>query len=128
MDKKCSVCKQLRPIEEYNNDTTRNDGKQSSCKYCNRGAQKRYRNKKRSEVQDIKDKTPCFDCGIQYPYYVMQFDHLPEFEKKFNIAKQINSATRKQLFAEMEKCEVVCANCHAERSWNRQIAGKGNSE
>lgn len=61
---------------------------------------------------------PCMDCGIQYPPYVMQFDHRPDETKKFNLAKM---ATRglEVIKAEIAKCDLVCANCHAERSWQR---------
>ena len=65
----------------------------------------------------MKDR-PCADCGIQYPSWVMQFDHV-RGEKKFDIA-QASSASEKRLLEEIAKCEVVCANCHAERTYDRK--------
>lgn len=62
---------------------------------------------------------PCTDCGVQYPPYVMQFDHIG-VDKVLNISamrrKKMNFAL---IEAEIAKCEVVCANCHAERSHSR---------
>jgi len=58
---------------------------------------------------------PCFDCGIQYSPWVMQFDHINPFQKKFTIADMINGSLE-DLKKEISKCQVVCANCHAERT------------
>lgn len=77
----------------------------------------------RSIVQAAKD-VPCTDCGIQYPYYVMQFDHTGD--KNFTIgvyARQALGAQR--LIEEIAKCEVVCANCHAERTYQRRQSADG---
>ena len=50
----------------------------------------------------------------------MQFDHLRD--KKYHISTLVNSNNFKKLEAELEKCEVVCANCHAERTFQRGVA------
>jgi hypothetical protein len=55
---------------------------------------------------------------VQYPYYVMQFDHLGD--KEFTIGLSVRrSVGYKRLMSEIAKCEVVCANCHAERTFQR---------
>ena len=46
----------------------------------------------------------------------MQFDHLKD--KLFNIGENM-LVSLKRLKDEVDKCEVVCANCHAARSWHR---------
>ena len=67
-------------------------------------------------IQSKKDK-PCTDCNIKYPYYVMQFDHLGD--KLFNINAKRSHTNFKLVEEEISKCEVVCANCHAIRTFNR---------
>lgn len=72
-------------------------------------------------VYDLKNKTPCTDCGIQYPYYVTDFDHVGEKGVKKNIiSKLINSGSTKQVKEEIAKCELVCSNCHRIRTYNRR--------
>ena len=63
---------------------------------------------------------PCVDCG-ETDIIVLQFDHLPEFEKKFEIAKAITSSGRAwtSIILEIAKCEVVCANDHSRRTAKR---------
>lgn len=63
--------------------------------------------------------TPCADCKIQYPYYVMDFDHI-RGEKKFNLARYYKH-TVERLLEEISKCDVVCANCHRIRTYKRKV-------
>lgn len=78
---------------------------------------------RRDELGEIVRKAkeaPCKDCGVQYPYYVMHFDHVQPETKLFNIAQWGDLLPSKErLLEEIAKCELVCANCHAERTWQR---------
>lgn len=75
----------------------------------------------RTIVREAKD-IPCMDCGIKYPYYVMDLDHRLGVEKGFGLNLAVS--TRKSveaILAEIAKCDVVCANCHRERTHMRLI-------
>lgn len=99
--------------------------------WCNSDVQKatkrRFhdrRNKIVKLVQKIKSKTPCAECGKKYPYYVMQFDHLPQYEKKFTIGNaRGNAMSIHKVEEEIKKCDIVCANCHTIRTWRRKNGG-----
>lgn len=73
--------------------------------------------KQRALIIEAKSK-PCADCGIEYPYYVMQFDHIGD-DKEFGIGSQWYRKGVAAIKAEIAKCQVVCSNCHAIRTWNR---------
>lgn len=62
---------------------------------------------------------PCKDCGVSYPYYVMDFDHRNSSEKKFSLSKYNQIGNLEKIKAEIAKCDVVCANCHRERTFGR---------
>jgi len=49
----------------------------------------------------------------------MQWDHLPEFEKLGEISGKLRNHGRAKILAEIGKCELVCANCHAIRTYKR---------
>jgi 5-methylcytosine-specific restriction endonuclease McrA len=68
----------------------------------------------REMVRQLKSG-PCVDCGIAYPYYVMQFDHVSD-DKLHNISRLMTSGSNRKLLAEIAKCELVCSNCHAVRT------------
>lgn len=63
---------------------------------------------------------PCMDCGVQYPFYIMDFDHRPGEVKCFGLGDAESRSTAK-ILAEIDKCDLVCANCHRERTFNRGI-------
>lgn len=71
-------------------------------------------------IQEYKQGSPCADCGENYPYWIMDFDHLDD--KAFNIsAFRTVTSDIDVVKREIEKCEVVCSNCHRDRTHNRLI-------
>ena len=67
-------------------------------------------------IRSFRDK-PCMDCGKKYKHYVMEFDHI-RGEKVEEITRmKIRSVGR--ILEEIDKCDVVCANCHKVRTWKR---------
>ena len=71
-------------------------------------------------INELKD-VPCVDCGGRFPPVCMDFDHLPEFEKTLDISQaRARKWSRSKLLDEVNKCEVVCSNCHRIRTENRR--------
>ena len=60
---------------------------------------------------------PCIDCGESDPV-VLEFDHLGE--KLFDIGQALPYRSWKSILEEIEKCVVVCANCHRRRTARRR--------
>lgn len=78
-----------------------------------------HKRKMRRWLDTLKN-LPCMDCGSAYPPYVMHFDHVKK-GKKFNVSEGISRGyALTTVLAEIAKCELICANCHAERTHNRQ--------
>jgi hypothetical protein len=77
--------------------------------------------KGRAFVDNLKDN-PCMDCGIKYPPYIMQFDHV-RGTKKYNVSLTL-CHSKKSILEEVAKCDLVCANCHAERTYQRILESK----
>jgi hypothetical protein len=130
----CSSCKKNKDNSEFNKKL---DKLQPYCRTCdNQKARQRYANNRehhikiigernrriRKEIQEeiktMKESTPCSDCGKYYPSYVMDFDHVRGI-KNNNISKLSNMASRNKLKDELLKCEIVCANCHRERTYGK---------
>jgi hypothetical protein len=72
-------------------------------------------------LRDLKTKTPCVDCGINYPYYVMDFDHV-RGQKHANVMELVSTLSKKRIDQEIAKCEIVCSNCHRIRTHMRKMA------
>ena len=69
-------------------------------------------------MNEVKLASGCVDCGYSEHAEALQFDHV-RGEKKFNVGISYTFSMERVL-AEIEKCEVVCANCHAVRTANRR--------
>jgi hypothetical protein len=68
-------------------------------------------------IADLKRSAVCADCGGKFPPCCMDFDHVPERGPKlFNLSGN-NDYSLERVRAEIEKCDIVCANCHRIRTW-----------
>ena len=71
-------------------------------------------------IKEIKERNPCMDCKVAYPYYMMDFDHV-RGRKQANVAELIGTLSKKRIDEEIAKCEVVCSNCHRIRTHMRKM-------
>ncbi len=69
-------------------------------------------------------EVPCADCGESYPPYMMDFDHRDPKTKSFEITRVAGRVTLPKLLEEIAKCDIVCSNCHRERTYRQQLALK----
>lgn len=133
-NKTCSKCKASKSISEFNFKHTASGLRQSYCKECGKGlTRNHYRNnkrqyldrnvrsymKRRELVRQMKSRA-CADCGIQYPFYVMDFDHREGESKEYEL-NRIDRMTTWAILSEIKKCDVVCSNCHRVRTYKRRV-------
>lgn len=146
MDSKlCGTCQITQPIEQFslkNSQTGKHSAKCKNCMqaYCSahyRANKDYYRAKSREgnaraiakakEFLKEKKNVPCADCKKSYPDYVMDFDHVSG-NKVGNIANMVNKNSIQTIAKEIEKCELVCANCHRIRTYNRLWSAEKKAE
>jgi len=113
------------------------DGRQPWCRPCRRDyaaahyqankARRQAENKSRQAefmawYVELKAGRPCADCGLVFHSAAMQWDHLPGEDKTADLAFLARRGSRSRVLDEIEKCELVCASCHAVRSHLRRDA------
>lgn len=87
---------------------------------------KGYRAKARAFVIDYKCSHLCTDCHGSFPFYCLDFDHV-RGRKEFELRRAGDDITSiAKLKEEIAKCDVVCKNCHAIRTFKRNL--KTNEE
>jgi hypothetical protein len=94
------------------------------------------RERNRSIVIEIKH-SPCADCSQIFPPVCMDFDHRTGEEKIYGrtggVARLVNTGSSvEKLLAEIQKCDLVCANCHRirtgkEQGWHEDLLSIGNN-
>ena len=83
------------------------------------------RSKTKQWVTEYKTENPvCADCKESYPYWMLDFDHLKN--KKFEIGKARSKYSLEEIKEEAKKCELVCANCHRNRTFYRSLKSGKN--
>jgi len=70
-------------------------------------------------LKEAKNKS-CMDCGVQYPYYVMDLDHRDPTQKTKAVSQMLRRCGLETLKKEIAKCDLVCANCHRIRTFNNR--------
>lgn len=87
----------------------------------NRASKKRVAARLMQELRQYKLLAGCADCGYDERHEALQFDHLPGTVKVATVGSLALSAKVSQTWAEVAKCEVVCANCHCIRTAARRL-------
>lgn len=122
----CGKCKKTKDLEtEFFKGNGYRGGYMPRCKKCVREypsqtpeamLQRTYRTRKRNLqfIWDYYKTHPCVDCGETDPI-VLEADHLRD---KIKGISQLVHHTRslKVIREELEKCEIVCRNCHTRRT------------
>jgi len=72
-------------------------------------------NENRQKLLEYFKEHSCIKCGETNPI-VLEFDHRDEKDKKRGIATMMTSYNWETILVEIEKCDVLCANCHRIRT------------
>jgi hypothetical protein len=66
---------------------------------------------------------PAVPIGLP-PRALLEFDHVNPELKAFNIGQSLQYRRWQSVLDEIEKCEVVCRNCHRRRESRRSGAAR----
>lgn len=70
----------------------------------------------------------CLTCGEKHPG-CLQFHHRNPEEKDYNVSTMVNSGLSiKRILEEVEKCDVLCSNCHDKLHWEERNGDWGCNE
>lgn len=130
---RCWGCKQDHPVEFFAWKNKKRHMRHKRCKNCTRAATKAHYIKykdtycKRAESArtdrriDTRKKNyeyllqhPCIVCGETDPI-VLHFDHR-DSKLKRKCVSQLSGYGWKAIKAEIDKCDVLCANCHMRKT------------
>ena len=120
----CYKCNKEKSLSDFSKNSSRKDGVSSHCKSCHKSYRKEHyeRNKEtiiaqvkekkrkiREYIQNIKSRIGCSICG-EGRYWVLDFHHLGDKEE--SVSSLVRSGSLTKVKKEIEKCEVLCSNCH----------------
>lgn len=135
--KACNVCREDKDLSEYSPNKVCSDGHVGTCKPCanyrvskwyrdNRDRRKRaanLRNQRRKWVVVEHFGEECHDCKQSFLPCVYDFHHLDPTKKDVN-PSQAMTMSLERMWKELDKCIMLCANCHR----LRHFANGGGNE
>ena len=125
--KKCYMCKEEKEDEKFSKKKASKDGLQSRCSECMSKTMlivynkdrttwndrvKKQKGRKREWIDKIKQEKGCLICKESDPV-CLEFHHKNPSTKEYNISfMACNCIGDERIKEEIEKCVVICANCH----------------
>jgi hypothetical protein len=104
----CEICGETNPKNFY----IKNNRPYKICKHChNKKTHNRQKENKKKAVEYKGGK--CQICGYDKCYRSLDFHHIDPTRKDFTIS-HIDCRSFENIKHELDKCIIVCKNCHGE--------------
>ena len=130
--KTCKRCGKIKDALSFSPDKRNKDGLQSQCKDCYKGDKSKHYHANKEVYLEVQKKrkrdrklkaieykgNKCYDCGNSFHQSVYEFHHLDPSTKEANPAS-LKSASWEKFKEELDKCVMLCANCHRMRHWSQ---------
>lgn len=82
---------------------------------------KERRRRTKEWLRNYKSKLSCIKCGENHPA-CLDFHHIDPTQKDSQITNAISRGwSMERLIKEIEKCEVLCANCHRKEHYEGMV-------
>lgn len=131
--KTCGKCKIEKPKDQFSVNNTRKGGLSHECKACHKKYRKDYyinnhakeleritkrKQKLKEWLKQYKSEVKCNRCPENH-IAVIDFHHMDVRKKELNISLVVRRGwSVKRIMKEIEKCEVLCSNCHRKLHFN----------
>lgn len=134
----CTKCGKEKPLSEFSKNARKRDGYQCACKEC-MAEYNRIHYLKNKEIynikaanqskecveymRSIKEQLKCSKCG-ENRWWMLDFHHINPKEKENTVANLAHSGSIQKVKNEIEKCIVLCANCHRDEHYQQKLKSK----
>lgn len=133
----CCRCKNEKDIEEFSFNNTSKNIRNKTCKECFKEIRKNWYHKYKKKIieknianknknivwfDEYKKTIMCAKCGENHPA-CLDFHHTDPAKKEFNVSSIIyGTYSVKTIMKEINKCIVLCSNCHRKLHYNENHA------
>lgn len=136
--RRCSKCRVLKPLVEFPFREAATGKRGHYCRRCQAAYRRAHYERNRSDylqraMNEVRLKRedgllllheylrshPCVDCG-ETDIVTLEFDHIDPATKTMPVGAMIGRRRWSIVLAEIQKCEVRCANCHRRRTAQQQ--------
>lgn len=136
MELECSRCHKVLDSSEFFKKASSTRGYSYLCKSCSLEYSRehyksnkrmyldknnRHRHKIRKYIEDFKKTHKCAVCGESRPW-CLDFHHKDPSTKNFEIGSNVTTTSLETLKKEIDKCILLCANCHRDLHHNAPLS------
>lgn len=107
-EKWCNKCERYLTITNFDKQA---NGLKSQCKNCIKYRQKRNRRNNKQTMVDYLGGQ-CANCGYNDCIAALDFHHTNPKTKTMELNRKIECLLTKEIYNELDKCTLLCANCH----------------
>jgi len=137
--KVCAMCGKSLPLSFFRSRSSHSRYKQPYCDDCKRKYDREWYRKNREKsntrrkvtrkvistrnreyLDDVLIKSGCIVCGVR-DVRVLEFHHRDPSKKDYNVSELAASYSLDRIQKEIDKCDVLCANCHRIEHSNRNV-------
>ena len=122
--KVCPHCKETKPLTDFYN-RRGVEGGSVYCKICTIVQTKARQQALKKKAVEYKGGK-CQSCGYDRCLAALEFHHLDPAEKEFTLAHQ-KSSSFAEIKDELDKCVLLCANCHREAHNGVEVVWENNN-
>jgi hypothetical protein len=125
LTKICKYCGKEKPLEHYEiaNVIKGKEYRRLKCRRCYQDTKNIWRKNNKDWIDDLKKEMSCKKCGIS-DYRILDFHHRESQEKEICIANSAMRWSKEKISKEIEKCDILCANCHRIFHWEEKIKNR----
>jgi len=139
--KKCCTCNEEKLLTEFNFKNINRNILHCSCKECCKVTReknykknkqitfdrnKRNRTKVKKWLEEFKNTLSCIKCGENHPA-CLDFHHRDPSNKEYTISYMLaGTFSLEKLKKEIEKCDVLCSNCHRKLHYDEVTTNRYN--
>ena len=116
----CTKCGKELPLTDFHWRNKAKGIKRSECKYCHNDYMNQKNAQNREIVHNLKQNSCCAKCG-EKRWYVLDYHHINPEDKIKTIAKLMVHSSTDTTLKEIDKCILLCRNCHAEFHYLNQL-------
>jgi hypothetical protein len=124
-EKNCNRCQQVKTIDQFYWKKTENRYS-PYCRLCtNHEVLIRQQRQKLKAIEYKGGK--CMNCGYDRCPAALDFHHRNPDEKLFGLSGSHLRKMDQRIIEELDKCDLLCANCHREKHWSETPSRDVNS-
>ena len=121
--KQCSICGLEKPLTDF---AFRNKTKgtyRTNCRQCQSEIMKAHYDRNKEILDKTKEGKSCAKCGYNRCAEALEYHHTDPNSKIDTVARLATHSNIEAALAEIEKCSILCANCHREYHFLNRTTG-----